>query len=264
MLTPFDIGLLFWQPYGRYKKDKKFYNKVKEYTKKLNSETRPTLFVILFSSFLFMMYLYPNGTSQFELNPDNATLLLFGGFIQLISISGLMQGVIGSKARDPKKLSEFFDTPEKLIKKMAKPLPTPEAPFAIKSISVLFYYMGGIIFSVFAILVVTTLLGTPIYNIKINYLFGLGIGTLFIGGGSLGTARALRKMDKWAAVAAVMLCLVPFVFNPFIYPLNQIPPSPFINTIWWFGIPLVVIFFIKKHWKKFKWRERFLFEHKKY
>jgi len=135
--------------------------------------------------------------------------------------------------------------------------------FSIACASVVIYVFGAISFLAGAFFLISVFVQSGVFTV-----FGLttdGNTTLALTGFficvfSLYAAHELRRMEKAAAVLAILVCLLVICFSaaildPRFSPLFLRPD--YLNLIWWWPLPIAVMIIIWRNWGKMQWRSEF-------
>jgi hypothetical protein len=252
VINPFDHA---YGPYGSstYQKDREFYEQVNNYMRKTKPKNEFSKIVLApYILLIVFTILFWGGVGFAFPIPIVITISLLNFFF---SIFGGLQPIVNLwQASTPHKISEFFGVPMSKWKADFKPVKRPPS---VTGITLLFFGLG---FSGM-ILAPTSLIGKML-NIRLIFplentamLVSLSVGAALIGGFCLWAGFGLKKMTKEGAGGAVMLCFFPLFLGVIAFivaPLAGQTPVPIYHSLWVFGIPIGVIYIIKRNWSKFK------------
>lgn len=235
-----------------YKRDKEFYEKVSEYMQRITPEYKPQIVILL----SYIVVVIPLLLRPIEIIgvADAAGVALIYFFFVAIGHVMFYRIVMARHAKNPNKISRFFGVSEKEWKIDIKPAPRPPS---VTGLMLMFFGTG-----IFGLALAPASLIGKMLEVRlifplesITMLVTLSGGAALLGGFCLWVGLGLRKMTKEGAGGAVMLCFFPLslgVIAFVIAPLaGQVPIPPY-HAIWVFGIPIGVIYIIKRNWRKFR------------
>ena len=125
-------------------------------------------------------------------------------------------------------------------------------PALITGLSLLFYAVGISLFGIGPVMIISDLIGLPIYY-EPGWSFGktviVAVGFfMMMGGFSLLSARYMWKLMGEGAILAIAICATSILLNTFF-----ILDFPWMRpiAIWFIIIPAIIILLIKYEWRKF-------------
>lgn len=255
---PMDLKLLgLGKLYNHLRHHEKLYG----YIQKVKSEINVWIVYLLFSlPLLACGVLFP----ELRITGALALIVMVGGFVApLVLILFLNITLEMYKARDPRRISEFFNISEKKWRIELQPY---KRPFSIACVSLLHCIAATIFFILGWSMIIAALTGTHLFILDVfripaewgrSTVMG-AMGATFVGFSIVGymTARRFWIMSKVGAIFGVFLSsLVLFigVFTYLIAPLlfGYVGASIY-HAIWIVGIPILIIYFARKHWRKFR------------
>ena len=127
--------------------------------------------------------------------------------------------------------------------------------------SVVIYVFGAIFFLVGVFFLISVFVPSGVFTVFDLTTDGnatLALTGFFVCGIGLYAAHELRRMEKAAAVLAILVCLIVVsssaaILDPRFSPLFLRPD--YINLIWWWPLPIAVPIIIWRNWGKMQWRE---------
>ena len=243
--------------------DTEYNEKTERHMKEIDSGSKSQVAGALIAAYVLALTLvFPGGNpgTQFPNGPE--VMLLLSGLDALL-VYFAIQGPDIMKAFNLKKIARTFNVSEQtLIDRINPKLPPARPPFSITLAAVFvsgfgafFFLFGG--WALLSSLTTSNVLVT--FRVSPFELAAIGVFFIFFfGGGGLLVAYKLRKMSGVAAVFALFLCLIIFMFSLFNYDhfFGQLFLKPlYINFIWWWGIPVATALVIWRNWKNMRWPE---------
>lgn len=127
--------------------------------------------------------------------------------------------------------------------------------------AIVVYVFGAIFFLVGAFFLVSVFIPSGVFIMFGGTTYERGVFALLslilLCGGGLWAAHDLRRMEKTAAVLALLLCLMVICFSAAIldprFSRHFLRPD-YLNLIWWWPLPIAVIIIIWRNWGKMQWR----------
>ena len=213
------VGILLsrlWKPTSIWVRslswDPKFNEIVKTHMKGIYSESKSWILGILSIVYVMaiILLLPSNSGTQFPSGPE-AMALLSG--IYAFSVYALILGPDVVRASNLKRLSKSFNVPERTLSSYIAPIPYIPVTSSIAYASVVIYVFGAFFILIGVFVFVSFFIQSGIFRMLRDFstLAQLGGGLTFIfviGGGSLWAAHDLRRMEKTAAMIAILNCIV--------------------------------------------------------
>lgn len=255
---PMDLKLLgLGKPYNHLRRHEKLY----EYIQKVKSEINVWIVYLLFSlPLLACGVLFP----ELRIAGALAIIVMVGGFVvSLVLILFLNITLEMYKARDPHRISRFFNIPERKWRIEFQPY---ERPFSIACVSLFYCIAATILFILGLSMIIAALTGAHFFIIDIFRIpaewgrtTAMGaMGATFVGFSIVGytTARRLWIMSKVGAIFGVFLSSLVLFIGVFTYLITPLFFGYFgasiYHAVWIVGTPILIIYFARKHWRKFR------------